>query len=57
MIEKKTKNLIEIDEIREIVLSKKTKIENIDVDFVNFNSIEIDSIVIEINESFMKKIR
>ena len=53
---KKTKNLnlIKVDEIREIVFSKKTKVENIDVEFVD-NSTEIDSIVIEINEFFMNK--
>ena len=44
---KKTKNLIKIDEIRKIVFSKKTKIESIDVDFVNDSiKIEINSIVI-----------
>ena len=56
LIEKKTKNLnlVKIDEVRKIVFSKKTKIESIDVDFVD-NSIEINSIVIEINKFFMKE--
>ena len=55
LIGKKTKNLIKIDEVREIVFSKKIKVENIDVDFVDFDSIETDSIVIEINEFLMKE--
>ena len=56
LIEKKTKilNLIRADEVREIVLSNKTKVESIDVDFAD-DSIETDSIVIEINESFINK--